>query len=136
MKKSIIILAVVLGSFAAVIHIGYANAQPLQFASASQAQACNGLNNITGQNCSDTVTGQGGQAGSLVSTAIDLLSKIVGFVALIMIIYAGFRYMTAGGDAGKIALARNTVVYAAIGLVIAALAQVFINVIATSVNKL
>jgi hypothetical protein len=44
-----------------------------------------------------------------------------------MIMVAGFKYITAGGDAGSIGSAKNTLVYAIVGLLIAALAQALVH---------
>ncbi len=60
---------------------------------------------------------------STVKTVINLLSIIVGIVAVIMIIIAGFKYITSAGDSNKVTSAKNTLLYALIGLVIVALAQ-------------
>jgi hypothetical protein len=44
-----------------------------------------------------------------------------------MIIYGGFRYITSGGDSGRVGNAKNTLIYAIIGLVIVALAQLIVH---------
>ena len=49
---------------------------------------------------------------------------IVGVVAIIMIIVGGFRYITSGGDSSKVGSAKNTIIYAIIGLILVALAQI------------
>lgn len=58
---------------------------------------------------------------------INIISIIVGVIAVIMIIYGGFRYMTSGGDATKVGNAKNTILYALIGLIIVALAQIIVR---------
>jgi cytochrome bd-type quinol oxidase subunit 2 len=55
---------------------------------------------------------------------VNILSLVVGIVAVIMIIYGGFRYITSAGDTTRTAAARSTILYAVIGLIIVALAQV------------
>lgn len=52
---------------------------------------------------------------------------IVGIIAVIMLIIGGIRYITSGGDAKKVTDAKNTVLYAIIGLVIALLAFAIVN---------
>ncbi|HPR10447.1 MAG TPA: pilin [Candidatus Saccharibacteria bacterium] len=66
------------------------------------------------------------KANNLVQDIINIFSWIVGVVSVIMVIFGGFRYITSGGDAGKVTSAKNTIVYALVGLVIAALAQVLV----------
>ena len=66
------------------------------------------------------------KANSIVEDIINIFSWVVGVVSVIMVIFGGFRYITSGGDAGKVTSAKNTIVYALVGLVIAALAQVLV----------
>jgi hypothetical protein len=55
------------------------------------------------------------------------LSAIVGIVAVIMIIVGGLRYITSGGNDTSVTGAKNTILYAIIGLIIVALAQVLVR---------
>jgi len=71
---------------------------------------------------------------SLVTTIINVFSIIVGIVAVIMIIVGGFKYITSGGDSGNITGAKNTIVYAVIGLVVVALAQFVVKFVLEKVN--
>ncbi|PJC22634.1 hypothetical protein CO059_02105, partial [candidate division WWE3 bacterium CG_4_9_14_0_2_um_filter_48_10] len=65
------------------------------------------------------------QAGSkLFTTVINVISIVVGIIAVIMIIVGGFRYITSGGKQESVAGAKTTILYALIGLVIVALAQI------------
>ncbi|HEY1835816.1 MAG TPA: pilin [Candidatus Saccharimonadales bacterium] len=88
--------------------------------------ACSGTNgDLSGgdQNC-------GGGTSALqkiIKTAIDIMSIIVGTVAVIMIIVGGLKYITSGGESGNITGAKNTIVYALVGLVIVALAQFIVH---------
>ncbi len=52
---------------------------------------------------------------------------IVGIIAVIMLIIGGIKYVISGGDAKKVTDAKNTVLYAIIGLVIAFLAYAIVN---------
>lgn len=63
--------------------------------------------------------------------AVEILSIIAGAAGLIAIIWAGFKYITSGGDSGKISNAKNTLIYALIGLAIAAVAQILVNFVIT-----
>ena len=63
---------------------------------------------------------------------ISILNIIIGLLALItviILIYAGFQYLTSGGDADKAKTARKTIEYALIGLVIIVFAAVITNYI-------
>lgn len=59
----------------------------------------------------------------VINDSINILSIVVGIVAVILIIFAGFRFITSSGDPSKVASAKNALVYALIGLAIVALAQ-------------
>lgn len=54
---------------------------------------------------------------------ISLLSMVIGVVAIIMIIVGGLKYVLSNGDANSINSAKNTILYAIIGLVISVIAQ-------------
>jgi Type IV secretion system pilin len=58
---------------------------------------------------------------------INIISAIIGVVAVIMIIFGGFRYVTSGGNDSSVTSAKNTILYAIIGLVIVALAQLLVR---------
>lgn len=72
---------------------------------------------------------------TILQWAVNIFSAIVGVIAVVMIIVGGLKYITSGGDSSKVGSAKNTLLYAIIGLVIVALAQVIVHfVIAKSSN--
>lgn len=64
---------------------------------------------------------------NLAKKIINTFSIIVGAASVIMIIYGGFRYITSGGESGRVGAAKNSLLYAIVGLVIVALAQLIIH---------
>jgi len=74
-----------------------------------------------------TAPPNGTSINTAIGAVINILSFLVGTVAVIMIIYGGFRYISSGGDSGKITSAKNTIIYAIIGLVVTAFAQVIVR---------
>ncbi|OGL37906.1 hypothetical protein A3E49_01355 [Candidatus Saccharibacteria bacterium RIFCSPHIGHO2_12_FULL_49_19] len=64
---------------------------------------------------------------NLVANIINVLSIAVGIIAVVMIILGGFRYVTSGGDATKVQSAKNSLMYAIIGLIVVALAQIIVR---------
>ena len=62
-------------------------------------------------------------SGGLVTKFVRTLSLVVGVVSVFIMAYAGLTYITSTGDTKKISTAKNTILYAAIGLIIALLAQ-------------
>lgn len=70
-----------------------------------------------------------------ITNIINLLSVVVGIVAVIMIIFAGFRYITSGGKQESVTSAKNTILYAVIGLIIVALAQIIARFVLNVTTK-
>ena len=56
-------------------------------------------------------------------TTIDVISYIIGVAAVIVLIIASIEMIIGGGDAQAIATARNSIIYALVGIVVAVLAQ-------------
>ncbi len=87
-------------------------------------EACNGINLDTGTaGCSDTK----GSVNGILATVINIFSLVVGIIAVIMIIIGGLKYVTSQGDSSAISGAKNTVIYAVVGLVIVAFAQFIVR---------
>ncbi len=55
----------------------------------------------------------------------------VGLLGVIMFIYAGFQYLTASGDETKITKAKNTLLYAVVGVAVAVLGLVAVRTVDT-----
>ena len=64
---------------------------------------------------------------NLAAKIIGIFSVLVGVVAVIMVIFGGFKYITSGGDSGSVSGAKNTLIYAIVGLIIVALAQFIVH---------
>jgi type IV secretory pathway VirB2 component (pilin) len=81
-----------------------------------------------------------GISGGLEGFILTIIDKIVlpigGIVAVLMIMYAGFLYVTAGGDTGKIKLAHTALLYAVIGSAILLGAKVISTVIQGTISQL
>jgi len=70
--------------------------------------------------------------GTLVSRIVNLFSVLVGSVSVIMIIIGGFRYIISGGDSAGVTSAKNTILYAIVGLVIVLFSQVIIRFVVSN----
>ena len=86
----------------------------------AQGQVLQGIGQ-TGNNCDDAAV------DSALRTAVKILSIIAGIAGVIMVIVGGFKYITSGGESGKVANAKNTLIYALVGLFVAALAQLLVH---------
>jgi hypothetical protein len=69
----------------------------------------------------------------IITKVVKLLSFVIGFAAILMIMIGGFKYVVSNGDSSSVNSAKNTILYAIIGLVIASLAQAIIVFV---INKL
>jgi len=67
------------------------------------------------------------QVNDTIKLALNLFSAVVGIIAVVMIIVGGIQYITSGGDSGNVTKAKNTILYAVIGLVVVALAQIIVK---------
>jgi Type IV secretion system pilin len=84
------------------------------------------LNINGGSDCSNT-QGAGTTLNSRIATVVNVMSAIVGIIAVIIIIVAGLRYVSSGGSEEGVKGAKNSIMYAIIGLVIVALAQIIVH---------
>ncbi|MBR3180783.1 hypothetical protein IKF63_01760 [Candidatus Saccharibacteria bacterium] len=69
------------------------------------------------------------------TTVTNTILYIVGALAVIMLIVGGLKYALSAGDAKKVTDAKNTILYALIGLVIAILAYAIVNFVLNIVTK-
>ena len=84
------------------------------------------VKNQSDDSCKNDTTAQD-KVDDIVSYVINIFSIIVGIIAVIMIIVGGLKYITSGGDSNKVTSAKNSIVYAIIGLIIVALAQIIVK---------
>ncbi len=66
------------------------------------------------------------------STITNVLLFAVGAISVIMIIIGGLRYVTSGGNTANVTAAKNTILYAVVGVVIALFAFAMVNFVLTS----
>ena len=69
--------------------------------------------------------------GDRVAQVVNILLFIIGTISVIMIILGGIRYTISNGDSSQITAAKNTIMYAVIGLVVALLAYAIVNFVVT-----
>ncbi len=114
MKKVLrIILPMLICGFFAVATV--ANTSALTLQEGAQAAQCDG--------CPSDLFGDTGVFRQVTTTIL----YIVGIIAAIMLIIGGIRYVVSGGDSKKVTDAKNTVLYAIIGLIICFLAFAIVN---------
>lgn len=79
----------------------------------------------------DEAAATGGLVGAtgIITQATQFLVYVTGAVSVIMIIYGAIRYVVSGGDPSGTKSARDTILYAAVGLVVAVGAQAIVTFI-------
>ena len=113
---------------------------PLTFSGITYAQTAYNVQNQTFNNaCLGSSIQNAAGTGSTVCAAaqsninvlftniLNAISWIVGSIAVLLIVIAGFRYIISGGESGGTASAKNSILYAIVGLVIVAFAQVIVQ---------
>jgi CDP-diglyceride synthetase len=70
---------------------------------------------------------------STIKTILGIVFGIVGALALLMLVVSGLRYVISGGDPNRISKAKDGIIFALIGLLIALTAEA---IVAFVVNKL
>jgi glucose uptake protein GlcU len=71
---------------------------------------------------------------SVFSQISDVLIYIVGAVAVIMLIVGGFRYVISQGSSEQVKQAKDTILYAIIGIVVAILAYAVVHFVANNIS--
>ncbi len=62
-----------------------------------------------------------------IKNIINVLLYLAGAIAVIVIVVGGLTYATSGGDQGKVKQAKDTILYAVIGLIVATIAYAIVN---------
>ena len=123
MKKlliRVVLPLVICGVLVGVSVAGAAGASALTLQEGAEAARCS--------ECPENLFGETG----VFRQVTNVILYIVGAVAVIMLIIGGVKYVVSGGDAKKVTDAKNTVLYAIIGLIICFLAFAIVNFVITS----
>lgn len=92
-----------------------------------QGSLCEGTNLTVSGSTSCGTSASTTKVNALLTKIVNVFSIIVGIIAVVMIIIGGLRYITSGGESSNISTAKNTIIYALVGLVIVALAQFIVH---------
>ncbi len=116
MKKSIAFITSSVLAIAVALTIGIT---PVSAQSAIQ----NGVNAARGDGQPSQLFGDTG----IITMLTNTLLFIAGALAVVMVIFGGLRYATSAGNASAVTAAKNTILYAIVGLIIAFLAFALVN---------
>ena len=100
--------------------------------------AANGINICSNGNensvyCKNKNTGET-QVNGIIKTIVEVLLTAVGAISIIMIVIGGIMFALSSGDAQKAAKARNTVLYAVVGLIVSIFASAIVNFVFNRFN--
>ncbi len=98
-------------------------------------QVCTGVLNTSGEDASGVSScdeESDNSFGTIITKVINIFSILIGSVSVIMIIIGGFRYIISGGDQNNVTAAKNTIMYAIIGLVVVLFSQVIVRFVLTN----
>ena len=102
--------------------------------------AANGINICSKENggdksvyCQNRGSGET-QVNGIIKTIVEVLLTAVGAISIIMIVIGGIMFALSSGDAQKAAKARNTVLYAVVGLAVSLFASAIVNFVFNRFN--
>ena len=106
---------------------------------APAVSAANGINICSNGNensvyCKNKNTGET-QVNGIIKTIVEVLLTAVGAISIIMIVIGGIMFALSSGDAQKAAKARNTILYAVVGLIVSVFASAIVNFVFDGFNK-
>lgn len=135
MKKNI--KQLLLGAFALpVLVLGASLALTPAPANAAFEKGLNdGANSAQGkdqQGDAASLFGDGSGQGGIFRTITNVLLFLIGAISVIMLIIGGIRYVVSGGDSTAVQNAKNTILYAIVGVVVAILAYAVVNFVISS----
>lgn len=104
-------------------------------ATATPAMAADDLNGIKGglevTKTDDQPTDLFSKDG-IFTKVVNIALFIIGALAVLMLIFGGIRYTISGGDTAAVTAAKNTILYAIIGIIVAILAYAIVNFVLDS----
>ncbi len=104
---------------------GLALSPSLAYADTVQNSIQSGVNQASGNNAPSSSPGT--TIANVIKTILNILSAVAGVAAVVMIVVAGLRLVLSAGSEGAVKGAKNSIIYAVIGLIIVALAQIIVH---------
>lgn len=123
MKKKIQALV---AAFVLTMGLGVFAVAPVTYAACSGAANCinDGLKSTGGSSSKTDI-------GDVITTIVNVLLFLIGALAVIMIIVGGIKYTVSNGDSSAVSSAKNTIMYAVVGLLVAIFAYAIVNFVIT-----
>ena len=109
----------------------YAQAQEPEDCDISSGGISGGANCAAPDNARGDLFGEGG----IFSTISNILLFLVGAISVIMLIVGGIRYVISAGDQNAVTGAKNTILYAIVGIIVSFLAYAAVNFVVGQLNE-
>lgn len=100
---------------------------------APQASAIDLWKGCSGASQSAVCKGKGDEVTTPIKNLINTAMILLGITAVIAIIVGGFKFITANGDSGAVQSAKNIILYAVIGLIVALLAWAIVSFVVNGI---
>ena len=107
----------------------------------AQAATVGGLEELCGIDankssdiCKEYIKSTDNQVGLLIARVLKTMLFIIGALSVVMIVYAGFNFVTSAGDSGKVNKAKGVILYAVIGLVVSLLAYAIVSFVTSTLD--
>lgn len=128
LKMRLIALFAVPALALSVVGAGVISTSALASSSNDDLTIDSGAKSAKGDGVSTDLFGSEG----IFKTIVNVLLFIIGAISVIMLIIGGIRYTVSGGDSSAVTAAKNTILYAVVGIVVAILAYAIVNFVITS----
>jgi hypothetical protein len=123
LEKSLRVFAIVAVIIAATMTVG-----PSAHAAGFTLSIADGANSAKGNGMATDLFGQTGTF----RTITNVMLYLIGAISVIMLIIGGLRYVVSGGDSSAVQNAKNTILYAVVGIIVAILAYAVVSFIINS----
>lgn len=129
MRKKLLLIAAAL--LVGVVFLLPASAEAINLF----GDACSQSGSDESAACSGTGTAGSNPIVNTLNKVTVLVSVIAGAAAVILLVIAGFMFVTSGGDTSKVESAKKTVIYTVVGLFVIVLARLIIGFVISNVYK-
>lgn len=115
-------------TFIALLAVAGLVATPLALTTQVEAAApCSGVACLNQGSNSATPAGTNTNLRAQLQTVTNILLFLLGAIAVVVIVIGGIKYTTSDGDSSKIQSAKNTILYAIVGIIVALLAFAIVS---------
>ena len=105
-----------------------AHASPLHHTASAISEIRTGVQSSGGRNNNTNLS-------TFITRIINAILFLLGAVAVIMIVIGGIRYVMSNGDPGSAKAAKDTILYAVIGLIVAVIAYAIVRWVIDSLGR-